>query len=109
MQKHAYAMGKSSEILRSDLRTIHSALGEVLSHTQPDVPSWCFPEKLSAAVTLDDVFANCEPEGEGSGGRVILLEGIVDRYGLIPVSVLQWRERNRIWTSLIPDESFSGV
>ena len=72
-------MGGSSELLRCDLRALHTALGEVLSCSQPDVPSWRFPEKLSASVTLDDVLASRESKGEGDCGRVALLEGIVDR------------------------------
>ena len=72
-------MGGSSELLRCDLRAIHGAIGEVLSCSQPNVPSWRFPEKLSASVTLDDVLASRESESAGDSGRVALLEGIVDR------------------------------
>lgn len=61
-------------MLRSDLRTIHSALGEVLNCTGPQVPSWRFPERISTSVTLDDVLTV-----EASSEREILLEGIVDR------------------------------
>lgn len=63
--------------MRNDLCTIHSALGEVLSCTRPQVPSWRFPEKLSASVTLDDVLNG--HESETSSEKEILLEGIVDR------------------------------
>lgn len=75
----AYKMGRSSDALRGDLRAIHSALGEVLNCTQPQVPSWRFPEKLSTLVTLDDMLG--EPEGcDDVSARACLLEGIVDRY-----------------------------
>lgn len=70
-------MGRSREILRNDLCTIHSALGEVLSCTRPQVPSWRFPEKLSASVTLDDVLTG--GESEANSEREVFLEGIVDR------------------------------
>ena len=72
-------MGGSAELLRCDLRAIYSAVGEVLSCSKPDVPSWRFPEKLSASVTLDDVLASRGSEGVDDGGRVALLEGVVDR------------------------------
>lgn len=70
-------MGRSREILRNDLCIIHSALGEVLSCTRPQVPSWRFPEKLSASVTLDDVLTG--RESEANSEREVFLEGIVDR------------------------------
>ena len=73
-------MGRSLEILCGDLRVIYAALGEVLSCTHPDVPSWRFPEKLSTSVTLEDVLGCRESESEDSnGGKVLLLEGIIDR------------------------------
>lgn len=70
-------IGKSPEMLRSDLITIHSALGEVLNCTRPHVPSWRFPEKISTSVTLEDMLTGHETEA--SSEREILLEGIVDR------------------------------
>ena len=77
-------MGKSCEMLRDDLRAVHSALGEVLSCAQPDAPSWRFPEKLSASVTLDDLLEARGADEDGKGGRVLLLEGMVDRYICFP-------------------------
>ena len=79
-------MGRSSDELRGDLRTIHSALGEVLSCRQPQAPSWRFPEKLATSVTLEDVqVVSCEyKDCEDLNTRACLLEGIVDRYTLTP-------------------------
>ena len=68
--------GRDSEMLCGDLRAIQSALREVLSQAQPQVPSWRFPERLSTAITIDDLLTLSDG---GSSDRVNLLEGIVDR------------------------------
>ena len=69
-------MGKSEELLRSDLRAMHNALGEILKSVQLAVPSWQFPERLANVVALDDVLGS---QGDDNQVSVLLLEGIVDR------------------------------
>ena len=86
----------SAEMLRGDIRSIHSALEEVLHCARPDVPSWRFPGRLSAALSLDDVLAPPsaarQEEGE-DGGRVVLLEAVVDRLLLLlQASLKLWSE-----------------
>ena len=69
----------SSEALLGDLRTIHTALEEVLGCSRPEVPSWRFPGRLSASLSQDDLLAISPGQEE----RVVALEGIVDRLLLL--------------------------
>ena len=81
-------MGSSKEMLRSDIRTIHGALEEVLNCARPDVPSWRFPGRLSASLSLEDVLGPSEEQERAS-----LLEGIVDRLLLLlQASLKLWTE-----------------
>lgn len=70
-------MGKTTEVLCHDLRAVQSALGEVLSCVQPQVPSWRFPERLAAGLELEGVLSSSDESRESN--RVFLLEVIVDR------------------------------
>ena len=85
----------SSEMLLGDLRSIHGALKELLSSARPDVPSWRFPGRLSASLTLDDLLPGQDDN------RVILLEGIVDRLLLLlQASLKLWNEDRSLPLSL---------
>lgn len=80
-------------MLRSDLGAIHGALGDVLNCARLDVPSWRFPGRLSASLTLDDVMKPSGKPAEEDAGRVALLEGIVDRLLLLlQASLRLWNE-----------------
>ena len=88
----------SSEMLLGDLRSIHGALKELLSSARPDVPSWRFPGRLSASLTLDDLLPLSPGQDDN---RVILLEGIVDRLLLLlQASLKLWNEDRSLPLSL---------
>ena len=62
-------MGKTAEILRSDLHTVQTALGEVLRRVHPQVPSWRFPERLATDLSLEDLLRKADSNSGKHGGN----------------------------------------
>ena len=100
----------SSEMLRSDLRAIYGALGEVLSFARPDVPSWRFPGRLSASLALDDLLSPEARQEDLQAERRTLLEGVVDRLLLLlQASLKLWHEADGRHSQPLPLSLSSAV